>query len=397
MPEELNFSDFIADSAETPDAEAQDETRQDDVSEVTESSEVSEESVESGQEQVAPSDQVPASITFEDKLRERGFDIPDELDRGDLYANAVDKIAEGQLALKQLSELQAKLEALEAQQASPSTAPSTQTSESIEPEKAPQSEEVVSTIFRQLQKPDSSLYNLVQVDDSGNAVPKDGIGAPAWEAAQKINEYNRLEREQAERLLSNPHLIFEDTKSQIARLAEEKAQALFENRFSEWEKKQEEARQQQQSQAAQFEEEKRLNDWHEQHKSELFQLDANGNVLSVFGDGKPSRTAMGNAFFERYSELSQKLPGVPDLQLRDLAYEHAKLSQPALQQQVEQVKQPVQTQLEKKQQFAQQRQEVPHQNTPQATASEAIASQGGFRFSDMARRIPENSQILGGQ
>jgi hypothetical protein len=64
-----------------------------------------------------------------------------------------------------------------------------------------------------------------------------------------------------------------------------------------------------------------------------------------------------------------------------------------------QAPQEVATQAEKRQAFVEQRNDaavLPHQNTPPASGSERISGAARFRFSDLARRMPENHDVVTG-
>jgi hypothetical protein len=372
---EMRFKDFLSnqDPVETEQLEIQEVESQEVVAEV--------------EQEEAPSHVVPS---LESRMRAKGFVVPDDIDPEDFYDQAIDRIAAGTQAMQEAQQLRAELERLKATPASPA-APAAQAPS------VPESPDVTHAerMFMELKEYDPALASYVDRDENGQAVPKAAYGSMAVDAAKAINDYEKAERLQAKRLLLNPHMLIKDSMSEFERLAEEKAQAIVEKRFSAWQEEQQRV----QSEAAQLSQQEResqaLNEFHENNKGKLFQLDATGNPLRMpFDQDQYSTTPTGRYFMQRYNELQSEMQGVPRLTLLNLAMREAELAVPPVQKQavVETA-----TPAEKRQRFVEQRNDaaiLPHQNTPPASGAERVNGAPRLRFSEMLRSIPENQDTL---
>jgi hypothetical protein len=345
--------------------------------------------VEAVEQEVAPSPEV--LVTLEDRMRAKGFVIPDDIDPVDLYDQAIDRIAAGTQAMQEAQQLRLELERLKNQPAVPAAPIATQAPVATE-----SPTERAERTFMELKEYDPAIAMYVERDESGRAVPKAAYGSMAVEAAKVINDYEQAERRQASLLLRNPNLLIQDNMSEFERLAEEKAQAIVEKRLSAWQEEQQRRQQEAAQMSAAEREQQALAEFHESNKSKLFQLDSSGNPLRMpFDQDQFSTTPTGRYFMQRYNELQGEMQGVPRLTLLNLAMREAELAVPPVQKQavVETA-----TPAEKRQKFVEQRNDaavLPHQNTPPASGAEGVSGAPRLRFADMLRRMPENQDVLG--
>lgn len=391
MADKLEFASFL--SQPEPEEQLQDVEQQETVEGVTDdatSQELPETPVEAEavetDEQVEPSP--VARVTFEDRLRAAGTEIPEDVDPADLYDNAIERIAAGKQAMAEAEKLRAELEAYRAQQ---SQATQSVPAAPLTPSPTPETEQAEASqarLFKSLTAPDASLNQYISRSESGFAIPKPEYGQAGLDAAAAINGYEKAEQEQAQLLLRDPNALIRENMSEFEKLAQEKAEKIVEARFARFQEEQEARAAQQQKESQERTLQQQDDAWHEANKAKIFRLGPDGEPLSLFDDGRPATTPTGRLFLERLKSLRQELPpGTPEISLRNIALREAELQAPAQ----PAAPAPVQTQAQKKEQFINQRQPVvPNQNTPMASASEAVAHTRKINFAEMIRKDPNN-------
>jgi hypothetical protein len=399
---ELRFSDFLAGSQQaahdTSDVQTEvvDTSSQEQPEVALETPEVTGTDADSGLTQ-GQGEPTQHAVRFEDFLRQKGISVGDETDPAELYESVISRALAGSQAMSEVARLRSELDQLRVSQPiAPAAAPQV-TIESTQ-QTVPETAATLARRFRELQKYDSLLENYVERDDSGYAKPITSFGAVSIDAARTINEYERASREQADLLLRNPLAVVEDSQELIARIAEEQARKIVESRLSEIQSKTEQEYQQlaQAEQARQ--ESQRLTDWHESHKSSLFNLDESGapkQVKDWEGNTDMSLTPVGKAFKSKLMQLRDQLPGAPELTLRQLAFEFASAVAQAPQAAVQQPA-PVQTQAQQKRLLADSRQPVPNQNTPPAEVGQIARTLPTLRLANMVRSNPELAERVSG-
>ena len=280
---------------------------------------------EAAPEQVAtPSGAADAFAAY---LQSKGLDVSDT-DPVSLHESAYERIVAGTQALSELETLRARLAQLEQAQAAPQYAQ--QIAQAQLPPPAAVAEAVKATeqrIFQELKRYDSSLEQYITRDGNGQAVAKPEWGREAIDAANAINAYDRMEREQAARLLQNPNLLFQDNKPEFERIAEEKALKTVRAELEAWKAEQAKSTQEQAAAQVASEYERRANDWHMVNKASLFKLGPDGEPMGeMFDKSKPATTPLGKAFFQEYHTLQAEMPGVSNLVLMNKALQYAKLA-----------------------------------------------------------------------
>ena len=345
---------------------------------------------EAAQEQV----ETPSGISdaFAAYLQSKGLDVGDT-DPVSLHESAYERIVAGTQALSELETLRARLAQLEQSQAAPQY--SQQASQTSLPPPAAVAEAVKATeqrIFQELKRYDSSLEQYITRDGNGQAVAKAEWGREAIDAANAINAYDRMEREQAARLLQNPNLLFQDNKSEFERIAEEKALKTVRAELEAWKAEQAKSTQEQAAAQVASEYERRANEWHMANKASLFKLGPDGEPMGeMFDKSKPATTPLGKAFFQEYHALQAEMTGVSNLVLMSKALQYAKLAVPQA------APKPVPPAQQRAALFAQQRASVPNQSVTPASASELEAERPSrLRFADMARFNPDNAEVISG-
>lgn len=401
--EQPNFSDFLTseEPSEPSSPDAQPEANQSlatpqeaqEALSQTETPAVEPESEVRSQEPVAPS--AEERLTFEGYLRNNSFEIDDDVDPEDLYQRTVAEIqfaAQSRDEIARLKEQLAQAQQL-ASQPAPSVSPaSPATPAPVDPQ--PEAPAAPTTVFQELQDYDPSLRNYVEIDERGRAIPKTEYGQAAVEAASQINAYETAAARQAELLMKNPSALIQDHMGQIERIAEEKARALLEERFSSYQEEQNKQLEEQRKQAAQAEYDSKVNAWHESHKAKVFKIGPDGEPrVDPFDPNAYAFTPLGKVFQAEYAELAQRYSSLDRLDLMQLAMDRAELKAPA----AEPVQtQTPQTQLQQKQQFVEQRQTqtVPNQSHTPAPIEEVAQAFPNLSFADMIRSDPENQDTI---
>ena len=338
----------------------------------------------------APEVEQPAerqNPSFENYMRAHGFDVPEDVDPEALYATAIERISASTQALSELETLRAeiaRLKAAPAPQAAPPVAPPSIPVPS--PEQVQQVVQEQQRIFQKLTGYDTALEQLVTRDGQGRAIARPELGVQALDAARTINQYEQLEREQAAKLLRDPRAIFEDTRADIEKLVEERANSLIEARFKAMQDQQAQREQQlTATQRAQAEEQAAMS-WHEANKAKLFKLATNGEPMRMpFDESKYITTPTGTAFMTKYQSLQERFPGASRLDLMNEALEYATLAAPKAPEQVA-------TPAQQRKAFVSQR--SPHVSPPPATASELASTRANLRFADLARGNPETAEVV---
>jgi len=377
---DLRFADFLSNNTPV------EETATDSQSLVN--SEQPEQVIETAVEQATPS--TPVMPTFEERMRAKGLVVPEDIDSVHLYDQALDRIAAGTQAMQEAATLRAELEKLKSQPAAAPVAPAAQ---------APQAAESVHAerMFMELKEYDQALTRYVERDESGQAVPKAAYGQMAVDAAKSINDYEQAERRQAQLLLRNPHLLIKDNMSELERLAEQKAQAIVEQRLSAWQEEQTRLQETALQQTATERERAEFAAFHESNKAELFQLGSDGEPLRMpFDQDQYSPTPTGRYFMQRLNELRSEMPGVPQIKLLHLAAREAKLAVPPVQ---KPAVVDTSTPAERRQSFVEKRNDaavLPHQNTPPASGAERVSGAPRLKFADMLRSMPEAQDVISG-
>ena len=392
---ELRFANFL--SSETPEPETQpevDEAGAEATDGVLEHGDTAAETEDAGSEateQAAPEPE--ERVTFESRGRARGYELPGELDTADLYDQAWERIAAGTQAIQERDALRAELERLKSQQPPSQYVPAAPTAQ---PEAAaPEAEtpaEQVQRLFRELQEYDPSLNQYV-TRENGQVVPRPEYGQTAIDAAKAIAAYERAEQEQARLLLHNPSLLIKEHLSDLEKMAEAKAQAVFEKKMGAWQEEQQKQREEHERASQERDAQARFDQWHESNKAKLFALAPNGDPMrSPFDGNETVKTPIGKYFMSRLPELERQLPGVDRLAIFDIALREAELAVPKASPQQEML-----TPAEKAKKFAQQRtapSQVPNQNVPPATSHEIMSERPVLKFADMLRSIPENQEVM---
>lgn len=341
-------------------------------------------------EQVSPPE--VSSLTFEQYARGQGWDLPEDVDREELYSQAIERIAAYPRVQSELARLQAELESLRS--ATPPPAP--QYAPVPEQPVTPAQQAQAARMFQELKHYDQQLTHYVDRDErSGTVRPKAEFGQTAIDAARTINEFHRLEREQAERLLQNPHLLFKDNEAEINRLVEEKANAIIEARFSAMEQAEAQRRSQYEAQQQQQQVQAQATAWHEENKSKIWKMGPNGKeMVNPFDPSERVLTSVGKVFVEKFNDLYDQYQGklsVPEMQR--LAMLTAEASHP---QQAVAPQAPSMTPAQKQQAFVQQRTAVvPNQEVVPASLDELESHRPGrLSFADWARKMPENQNVM---
>ena len=331
----------------------------------------------------APLPEQPSTPSFIEYMRTKGYDVDDDVDPQALYETALERISASAAAFSRLQQLESELAALKT--APPPAAPVAAAAPPPPVETAVTQEQ--QRHFRELQKYDLALEQFVTRDGQGNAVPRMELGTQAIEAAQKINAYEKMERDQAALLLQNPNLLLSDFKSDVERIAEEKAKALVEQQIAAWRAEQEKQTQELTAAQQAAAEERQALEWHEANKAKLFKLAPNGEPAKMpFDDTAFQFTPMGIKFRERLTALQSRYPGANRIDLMNDALEYASLVAP-------QPAAPVATPAQQRQMFSTQR--TPHSTPPAATASELLPQTGQkLAFSALARALPETADIM---
>jgi hypothetical protein len=343
------------------------------------------------------------AIRFEDVLKSKGFPVEDNSDPAELYEHVISRAVSGSQAMLEAANLRRELEALRASQASPqqtATAPP----QTEQPQGTENASQQIARRFRELQKYDPLLENYVERDDSGYVKPIASFGQVSIDAARAINDFERSSREQADLLLRNPMAVVEDSRDIIAKIAEEKARELVEQRFSEMQAKAEQEQRAFTQQEVERQSKTALTQWHEQHKSSLFHLDERGEPRpDFFGSGDVAWTKTGQAFREKLNQLRLQLPDAPEITLRQLAYEFASVgsqaSPAAMQQEAPPIAPPAEppvTQAQQRRLLADSRQPIPNQNTAPADVGQIAKTFPTLRLANMVRMNPENAERVSG-
>ncbi len=335
---------------------------------------------------VEPLAEQPSTQLFSAQMRSRGYDVPDDTDEVALIDSALERISASAAAFSRLQQLEAELAALK--NAPPPAAPSPIVAAAPPPPEPPAVQPEQHRHFRELQRYEATLEQFVTRDGQGNAVPKTEYGIPAIEAANKINEYERMERDQAARILQNPYLITDGLEQKFLTKAEAEAQmrAIVQEQVRL--DREEQARRAQEMTVAQqaAEQERKALEWHEANKGKLFKLAANGEPMKMpFDDSQFMFTPMGVKFREKLSTLQSRYPGASRIDLMNDALEYASLAAP-------QPAAPVATPAQQRQMFSTQR--TPHSNPPAATVSELSSTGQKLGFAALARANPETAEII---
>lgn len=336
-----------------------------------------------------------SSLTFEQYARGQGWDLPEDVDREELYSQAIERIAAYPRVQSELARLQAELESLRS--ATPPPAPQTQYAPVAEQPVTPAQQAQAARMFQELKQYDQQLTYYVDRDErSGTVKPKPEFGQTAIDAARTINDFHRMEREQAERLLQNPHLLFKDNEAEINRLVEEKTNSIIEARLAAMEQAETQRRSQYEAQQQQQQVQAQAAAWHEENKAKIWKMGPNGKeMVNPFDPSERVLTSVGKVFVEKFNDLYDQYQGklsVPEMQR--LAMMTAEASAP--QQAVAPLAAPSLTPAQKQQAFVQQRTAVvPNQEVVPATVDELESHRPGrLSFADWARKMPENQNVM---
>lgn len=356
-------------------------------------------------EQVAPSTAVEPP-TFESALLAAGFNIDDSVDREALYKTAAENLARGREAMRRAARLEAELENLKkASQAAPAAPAPTQgpvdttpqpgeTQQQADQRALQEVQREVQRALRELQPYDRQLETLVTQDQrTGQFIPKPEFGAAAVEAARAINEYNRLEQQQAQLLLRNPFKVVEEYLPELdkrygGRLTKEEVEELIKSHVTSIREEQEKQQEQLASQRMQQEMQQQEASWHESNKSKIFRLGADGNPLQSAFNDEYVVTPQGQYFFDRLNELrgDPEFRGVSDLTLRNIALREAE----AVVKPKEIGPTPAQRRAEVVNQTA-----LPHQDVSPATSEElGDLKPTRLKFAEFAQSMPETQSIV---
>lgn len=396
MPDEFKpFASFLADSLNSAASAAPESVET--VQEVPSGTEAASQPTES-QEQVATSTESHVDDGFVKYLRnDVGMEVDESVDPRELYQKFVEQASSGLQAAAEAQRLRAELENLRNSQQAQAAPQQTQQETIVQPETQAEQR---ARMFRELQRYDASLEQFVERDDLGRAKPVAAYGQAGIDAANKINDYERASREQAELLLRNPNAIINDNLDIIEKLAQEQARKIVQESLeAERQAREAEARQrQEQEQQSQYQ--NSLQSWHEQNKAKLFKLNAEGEAAFDPILGRYVTTPTGRVFTEKLNALRNSLPNTDELTIRNLALEFATAiaapqqttasAAPA----APMAPAPVLTPAEQRRAtLADSRQVVPHQNTPQADVSQAVRGTP-LRLADMAHRVPEAAERI---
>ena len=346
-------------------------------------------------EQVTPSVE---SLSFEQYARTQGWDLPEDIDQEEFYNQALERITAGTRALTELEKVQRELESLRSA-AAPNPLPAPPPTQPQPEAPITQAEAVAERIFRDLKPYDPQLNLYVNRDErTGVVTPKPEYGRDAIEAAKTINDFHRQEREQAERLLQNPGLLFKDHQSEIERLVEAKATAIIEARMSALEKADQERRLQ--YEAAEQERAARVqaDQWHAENKSKIYKTSSDGKELvNPFNPEEKVMTPLGNAFVNEFNKLYDSYgQSLKLIDLQRLAMMAAEASVPHTPAAPVASPAPSKTPAQQRQEFIQQRSAVvPNQEVTPATVDELEHHRPGrLNFADWARKMPENQNLM---
>lgn len=338
-------------------------------------------------EQVVPSQEEP--ITFEKLLEERGFDLSN-VDREDLYKSAVNRIVSAAEMQAQLEAARRELESLRSAQAQQSSTAPAQTQEPVVQQPGESPEQAAQRAFRQLRPYDPQLRELVTEDErTGKFVPRPEFGQAALEAARTINEYVRLEQEQAQAILRDPHRIVDDRMPDIEKRIMELAQKLVDERLGSFQSETAKREQEWAAQRAQQEQEARWNQWHETNKSKIFRLGSDGQPLKKTFEEGYATTPVGTYFMEKLAALRQDFPDADPIKLHSTALEMAEMAvRPSMEM--------TQTPAQKRAALVQQHASVPHQEVIPATSEELGNNPPSrtLKFAEMVRTNPETAPIV---
>jgi predicted house-cleaning noncanonical NTP pyrophosphatase (MazG superfamily) len=338
-------------------------------------------------EQVAPSAEEP--ITFEKVLEGRGFDLSN-VDREDLYKQAAERIVQSRALQVRLQEMQRELESLKAAQTHTSAAP-----QAPQPDAPPvvqqageTPEQTAQRAFRELRPYDPQLNMLVTEDTrTGKFVPRPEFGQAGVDAARTINEYVRLERDQAAEMLRNPYRIVDDKMPEIEQRIQELAKKLMDERFQEFQTESQKREKELAAQMERQEQEHRWMQWHESNKTKIFRIGQDGQPLRNTFDDSPATTPVGAYFMSRLKELRADFPYEDPVKLQSLALREAELAvRPT---------ELAPTPAQKRAALVQNQTSVPHQEVTPATSEElATINSSRLKFAEMAARHPEAAPIV---
>lgn len=317
---------------------------------------------------------------FIDYLAEKGYEV-EGADPEDLYSQAESRIGYAAQLEQQLAELKAQLNARQPTPAQEYVAPVAPA-----PQPAPAGETAAQAIARKLaalNRPDEVKYRMVEQDPATRTYrPLPEYGAEAINAANEINNYQAEESRRAAALLQDPLGLMGDD---IRTLAQEQAKLIFEQQMEQWKQQQEQERQAQLRAQEQATYSQRVEKFYEANKSRLFILDGNGEPRKLLGSNAPSLTVTGQKYSHEFEKLRQRLPGVDDVTIMELALELATATPPA----------PAQTPEQKREQFSAQARtqstRIPSQNTNVAPLAAQQQFNRPLRFSDMIALDGDNA------
>ncbi len=234
---------------------------------------------------------------------------------------------------------------------------------------------------------DRDLELMAERGADGLYQPKAKFGLHGIEAAQKLNEAVREQQRRANLILSDPIAALDEVgyRDQIEDAISKKLADFKASLEAEFQKRQEEEAQKRQVEVA----EKEGVSFYEQHKSELFKLDANNKPL-IGLDQQAVLTDFGKAVKNRIEYFNKSGITDPRLSLK-LAYETEKERQSTA---------PVQAQAtaeDKKKSFLDKGRGNQGGRAKASVAVSASDIQAPKRFLDMVLEDPENAEYLGDQ
>lgn len=334
---------------------------------------------------------LPAFARF---LREKGYDVSEEVQDEDLYSAVVERLEEQKKLAQEIENERKEREriAKELEEVRKSlSAPKPSEPEKKEPEKKQDD------MWAPIEEPSHELLQYVEQDpDTGMYVSRQqykNFGGD--DAAQKLNDYQRKIRQRSKALLANP-------SAALSQALEEKVNSILSDRLSSYEeklkglddvnRKASQVYEKRQEEAAR---EARINSFWAEREKDLIKFDSAGNpVRSLGGDFVP--TEIGREFYEELAYIQDTLK-VKD---QEVAINTAWRNVSRGRQRAPEKETPVDTGAEKKRRFVERRSDESY-GAPPVGGSQAEVPSGARRTAlpslmEVIKSDPEARRFLDG-
>jgi hypothetical protein len=350
------------------------------------------------EQQVAQPDVTPAPVVSPAQvdplaiLRNKGFNVDESADPAELYGHIADQLQAGLMAQREQERLRREVEQLKASLTQPTqqSAPPIQSAPVVKPEPEVTKPRAAGRL-KSAQAPPEESWLYVEEGEDGKYVPRAEYGPAAVEHAKVINNFLDVKRHNAEAILVDPRVAFDEYKDELLESLKKQAHEAAAQEFNSW--RESITKQEQEQLAAKQAAAERASEeeFHNSNKSRIFHLDLYGQPKRLFDGGPTSTTQLGTVFFTELEELRSQLPQASDVYLMKQAMKTAELRMQLLERQALPAA-PAQTAEELKEKFLGQRQPV----AVQPNASPAVAQPEDFddfanmSFASAMRRDPDN-------